>query len=271
MRFDREPCLVLSVRPYRETSVLCRVLLRNKGCISAVMKGVRGGRRVSELQPFSVGLLSGFGRSTLLTATRFETETHHNLSGNQLALGFYILEVINRVLTDFQAEPVIYDLATQTLDSLAEQEERLTIEATLRRFELLLLVQLGYGLDFQTPLDAVSPEQHTYFTFTAESGFTVARGQASGAPDVLQTVGDTTENSRLPREPNMFSAQQMQRLAALCAFLHGGTALTQEGVNHLAGDLRTLQNLAQQQLEPLLGHEPLVSRALWKAPSGGAS
>ena len=69
----------------------------------------------------------------------------------------------------------------------------------------------------------------------------------------------------------VFSAEQMQRMAALCAFLHGGTALTEEGVSHLAGDLRTLQNLAQQQLEPLLGHEPLVSRALWKAPAGGAS
>jgi DNA repair protein RecO (recombination protein O) len=145
-RVSGEPALVLHVRPYRESSAIVSLLTAGHGRIGVVARGVRGGRRGNALQPFNQVRVSFSGRGSLYTLTASELIRHAWLSGQALACGFYVIEVISRVLGEHDSHPRLFAAACWAVDSL-QQGERFP-DVTLRRFERLLLEDLGYGLDF---------------------------------------------------------------------------------------------------------------------------
>ncbi|MDO4637575.1 MAG: DNA repair protein RecO [Lautropia sp.] len=144
-----EAGFVLHSRPYRETSLIVDLFLRERGRVSAVAKGAR--RPTSALRPVLLQFqpidfrLSG--RHELRTLTRAEWQGGMAVPGGRaLLFAFYLNELVIRLLAREDPHPQLFDAYTEALHQLGE---RGADERILRRFEWLLLAEIGYAPDLQ--------------------------------------------------------------------------------------------------------------------------
>ena len=157
-RINHTPGFVLRTYPFRETSVVAEVFTHAHGRIALVARGAR--RPASALrgliQPFTPLLLSWFGKSDLKTLHAAEWQGGLAvLQGRSLMCGFYLNELLLRVLARGDAHEVLYDRYTETLALLAGEDGDL--EKILRRFEKNLLAEIGYGPTFDLEADTRAP------------------------------------------------------------------------------------------------------------------
>lgn len=147
MRADLTPAYVLHGRDYRETSVLVEIFSREHGRVGLVARGARGGksRLRGILRPFLPLLVSWRGKGELGTLTGAEAEAPMSLPGGaRLAGGFYLNELLMRLLARHDPHPALYDVYHRALETLASAAE--PPEPALRLFEKRLLSELGYAL-----------------------------------------------------------------------------------------------------------------------------
>ncbi|WP_432452472.1 MULTISPECIES: DNA repair protein RecO [unclassified Agarivorans] len=140
------PAFVLHTRPYRETSLLVQLFTLEQGKISVVARGARAKRSRwrAILQP-AVPLLVGFsGKTELANLTQAEaTNLAFPLFGEHLYSALYLNELLYYLLEEKTAYPRLYQQYQQSLLALAKQQP---LEASLRRFELQLIAELGFAL-----------------------------------------------------------------------------------------------------------------------------
>jgi len=156
MTAELQPAYILHTRPYRDTSMLVDFLTPDFGRITAVARGVRSRKTPKRnlLNPFTRLLISFQGKTDLKLLTQFEAEGEHfALTAKHLFSGFYLNELLVRLLPEWDAQPTIYALYEQSLQALSGQQD---LEPVLRVFEFQLLQELGYGIDFE--VDAKSGE-----------------------------------------------------------------------------------------------------------------
>lgn len=116
------------------------------GRIGLIAKGARlsKSRHSALLQPFVPNLLSWSGRSELCTLTGAELRGQAlALQGRKLLSGFYMNELIIRFLQRNDPHPGLFDIYNEVLSELMRHDNE---EAGLRRFERVLLQEVGYGL-----------------------------------------------------------------------------------------------------------------------------
>ncbi len=190
MRILAQPALVVHVRAYRETSMIVRLFTPAYGLVAGVAKGVRGRRstKIAALQPFNEVRVSWLGTGSLLTLTDIELDQRRTLHGQRLAAGFYVLELLVRLLQEHDAHPSLYRLSQAVLGALADG---LPLAPLLRRFEHELLNELGFGVDFSCDLqgEPLVPERR-YALADGESFVMVSGGGYSGAELLAIGVDD---------------------------------------------------------------------------------
>ena len=145
-RITLQSAYVLHTRPYRDTSLLVEIFSHDYGRLGLVARGVRTGksRFANLLQPFTPLLLSWSGQGELATLTAAEAAgVAPRLNGELMLSGFYLNELLMRLLQRGDAHPVLFETYITSLASLAEQTEQ---EPILRIFEHRLLQEIGYGL-----------------------------------------------------------------------------------------------------------------------------
>ena len=156
------PGQVLASRPYRNTSALLEVFTRDHGKVAMV---ARGARRPSSglqavLQPFQPLLLSWAGRGDLMTLTAAELgAVGDGLNGRALYCGYYLNELLLRLLGRHDAHQGLYHAYERALTALAQATDHERLERTLRLFEKQLLRELGYGLLLDREADGGEPVQ----------------------------------------------------------------------------------------------------------------
>ncbi len=141
-----QPSLLLHRKPYRDTSLLIEVFCSNYGRLGLVARGARNrrGPLPGLLQPFMPLLLSWSGRGELATLTGTEQHTPPLvLTGDAMISGFYLNELLMRLLPRHDPHPHLYQRYLATLQQLARTGMD---EWALRLFERDLLQELGYGL-----------------------------------------------------------------------------------------------------------------------------
>ena len=161
-RVALQPAWILKASPYGDTSLLIEALSRDHGRIGLVARGVRGpkSRTRALLQAFRPLLLSWNEAGDLGTLTATEAGGQAiALSGEQIFSGWYLNELLLRLLHRHDPHPAVFEAYCGVLD-------RLPIDGApaLRRFEKALLSELGFGLDLPDDLDAslsyrLDPEQ----------------------------------------------------------------------------------------------------------------
>ena len=236
MRVSLQPSYILHSRPYRDTSLILEVYCAEYGRVSLVSKGARrrtkGGSNAALLQPFIPLLLSFSGRSEMKTLTHVEAAgVAPQLRGERLFSGMYINELLMRLLHRHDSHPQLFAAYGTALGELADAE---SVEVTLRRFELGLLEELGYG--FSLHEDGQSGEAiqaHGWYHFHPDYGL------------VLGVRGAD------PARPAYSGAE-------LLSLYHGD----------FEGDARAVaRRLMREVLALHLGSEPLKSRDLFRGRS----
>lgn len=146
-RVAAQPAFVLHSHPYKETSLIVDVFSRDHGRVALIAKGAK--RPHSKLrgvlqtfQPLSVGWV---GRSDVRTLTAAEwIGGLLPLEKSALLCGFYLNELLVKLLAREDPHPVLFDHYIATLNQLAHGE---SAPIVLRKFERALLKETGVGGD----------------------------------------------------------------------------------------------------------------------------
>ena len=144
-RADHEPGFVLHTYAYKETSLIVEAFTRRFGRLALLARGARRPRSAMRgvllaFHPLRLGW-SGSGELATLMAAEWGGGLRP-LAGRGLMCGFYLNELLLRLLPREDAHESLFDAYAEALGRLSAQEP---YSAVLRSFEKLLLAELGYA------------------------------------------------------------------------------------------------------------------------------
>lgn len=183
-RVDLEPAYVLHRRPYSNTSWIVEFFTENHGRVVALARSARGlkSRYRGKIELFFPMLISWSGRGELKTLGQVEfSMAPLLLKGEALLCGFYLNEVLLRLLQREDPYPQLFVVYQETLQQMVHTEK---LSSTLRRFEKKLLHELGYGLSLTEEVQtgvAIIAEQ--YYRYIPDRGF--VRSVCGQATDIF--------------------------------------------------------------------------------------
>lgn len=222
-----EAAFILHARPYQETSQILEVLANEHGRVGIVARGARrpSSRWRSVLQPFQAVRLSWGGRGSLQTLRAAETALREvPLQGMGLMGAFYLNELILNFVRRGDPHPGLFMAYAQALDELRQGGDP---EPALRRFELGLLAEVGYGLNLDHDvLNDVALDPQRNYEYRIEHGPVPAEaGQAdlvlSGLTLLAISRGELTD-------PGVLQAAKRLLRGVLAHYLDGRTLRTRQ-------------------------------------------
>lgn len=167
MLTNTQSAFLLHSRPYKENQLLLDFITEHEGKVSAITfsgNSVKSNKKAL-LQPFLPLNISYKGQRSLKHLTLVEAAgKSYAFQGNYLYSGFYLNELMVRLLGELIPCPALYQQYQQSLLALHEQH---TIEIVLRNFEMVLLEELGQTIDF----DELYISAASHFYYIAEHGF----------------------------------------------------------------------------------------------------
>ncbi len=178
---------VLHQRPFRDSSLIVEIFTRDHGRLTVFAHAARGVRpRFGVLQPFRALLLSWSGRGeapSLVAAELADAPagwSEAGLPAARLMSGFYLNELLLKLLIRADPHPGLFDLYEATLAELAGSA---SVDVPLRLFETRLLQFVGYGLNLAAEADTGQPVRaEAYYHYRpGVHGFVVAEPASPGA------------------------------------------------------------------------------------------
>lgn len=147
-RVANQPAFVLHSHPYKETSLIVDVFSRDYGRVALIAKGAKRPHSrlrgvLQTFQPLSVGW-SGKAEVRTLTSAEWIGGLLP-LEKSALLCGFYLNELVVKLLARDDPHPALFDHYVATLNQLAHAEPAPIV---LRKFERALLKETGVGGDF---------------------------------------------------------------------------------------------------------------------------
>ncbi len=169
MKVNQVPAYVLHTRPYKETSLLVELFTRQYGRVTLVANGVRGRKNSTPPRQFVACLVSWVGRGPLFTLTDCELAPSMGLTGDRLACGFYVNELLMRMTQPLDVHDYLYEIYAGTVEALAGDGP---MSVALRKFESALLQECGYLPDLTCNGETGEPlEPDLCYEFRTERGF----------------------------------------------------------------------------------------------------
>lgn len=215
-RQDNQPVYVLHNYPFKETSLVVELFSREFGRIATVAKGARRPRSAMR------GMLQSFQSLTATWSGKNELKTLHSLDwhagllllqGEALMCGFYLNELLLRLLPREDAHTTLFEYYAQTLKILANSQAYAT---TLRRFELKLLQELGYAV----PL--VLDEQDQPILAQKSYSYFAERGACKLSHQGVQVVGKTLLDMAVDDYTDVQTQSQSKQLMRVLLAHHLG-------------------------------------------------
>ena len=148
-RADHQAGYVLHTYPYKETSLIVEAFTRNFGRVALLARGARRPRSAMRgvllsFHPLRLGWSGGMeGAASLGNLISAEwSGALQPLSGRGLMCGFYLNELLLRLLPRDDAHEALFDVYGEALAQLSRGEPQASV---LRGFEKRLLSELGYA------------------------------------------------------------------------------------------------------------------------------
>lgn len=218
MKVALTPAFVLHNRPYRESSLLVDLFSRDHGRVGLVARGAKrkNNPRFGLLQPYQQLMVAWSGKSDLMTLTDVELEKKpYNLAGRRLISGFYLNELLTRLLHQGDPHADLFNVYDQTLAELGCKDTNESL--AIRLFEKKILEAIGYGLSLDVDVDTgegIRPGINYYYR--------ADKGAACHLPentDYVEVSGDMLhalkyeqfEDENLLRECKIFMRYLLQK------------------------------------------------------------
>ncbi|MFM7293617.1 MAG: DNA repair protein RecO [Burkholderiales bacterium] len=190
---------VLHSYPYKETSLILETFTRSHGRVAMVAKGAkRGSASKYALNAFQPLSLEWFGKADMKT---LKTADHQRINpqirGAALMAAFYVNELLLKLAAKDDAHEQLFERYSETICALAglQTSSQLSreIEMVLRRFELKLLEELGYGLTLahEADCDAAIDAQAEYLYVVERGPVRLTSQQEVGAVESVKLAGST--------------------------------------------------------------------------------
>ena len=156
-RADHEPGYVLHTYPYKETSLIVEAFTRRLGRLALLARGARRPRSAMRgvllaFHPLRLGW-SGSGELATLMSAEWAGGLSP-LAGRGLMCGFYLNELVLRLLPREDPHEGLFDAYTHALARLSARDAH---AAVLRSFEKRLLAELGYAPLFDREAQSGAP------------------------------------------------------------------------------------------------------------------
>lgn len=176
------PGYILHHRPYRDTSRILEVLVRDHGRLTLFARGVRGAkpRFGGVLQPFGLLLLSfQVGREAGQLTGAESAESAPSLPPGSLMSGFYLNELLLKLTTRHDPMAEVFEEYRRALGGL---RSGMKVEAVLRVFEKRLLEAVGYGVDLTSEArTGAAIQAGRFYRFRVSEGLFPATGDEADA------------------------------------------------------------------------------------------
>jgi len=153
MNVELTPCFILHSRSYLESSLILDIFSREYGRLHLIAKGAKREKSAFAgfLQPYQRLLMAWRGKSELMTLIDVEADIKaYELSEGRMIAGFYVNELLVRLLHQHESHPELFDFYDKAIFDLSVAE---STDAVFRSFEKGLLEALGYGLVLDHDVD----------------------------------------------------------------------------------------------------------------------
>ncbi|MDQ3187258.1 MAG: DNA repair protein RecO [Pseudomonadota bacterium] len=214
-RQDAQPAFVLHTYPYLETSLIVETFTRNFGRVPLLAKGAKRSKSALRglLLAFQPLQLAWGGKSELRTLYKAEWQGGQMpLQGTALICGFYLNELLVRLLHRNDPHEQLFVYYQETLAALSTQKDYIPI---LRRFEQRMLQELGYALTLNHDVVSGKPvNRDDDYCYEIERGPVALEG--NNHCDGLQLRGETLLDME---QGNYSSAATRQQSKALMRHL----------------------------------------------------
>jgi len=218
-RVERQLAYVLHERAYRETSAILELFTRDHGRVAVVARGLRAAKprfprgTLRALQPIECGWLHQGEIGQLIAAEASGPPL--TLSGTRLQSALYLNELLTRLLVRHDPHPALFATYSDLLTRLPLDPASLGF--SLRRFEMRVLAELGYGIDFavdSSTQEVVRPRGR--YRIIPEHGVIAARDldvdSVSGAALLALHAGQLPGATELRELKHMMRAQLLHHL-----------------------------------------------------------
>jgi DNA repair protein RecO (recombination protein O) len=164
MIVEHTSCYILHRRDYLESSFILEIFSREHGRFSLIAKGAKRNKKKQGVsydlyQEYLMTWVSKTDLGVLIDAELATIMTP--MSPVEMMTGFYINEIILRLLHKHESHPELFDTYNTTVKELSNSN---TDQSLIRYFEKNLLQSLGYGLIF-------APDLHTGSEIAAENDY----------------------------------------------------------------------------------------------------
>lgn len=180
-RIADEAAFVLHSYPYKETSLIVDAFTRHHGRVALVARGAKRPRSalrgvllafqpltISWVQPRLRAVTGSHGGNELRTLTRAEWMGGlRPLHGDALMAGFYLNELIQKLLARDDPHETLFDAYLGALAALTEDNPAAPV---LRHFEGVLLREAGYGLRLSHAVTGEAIESTARYRYVPEQG-----------------------------------------------------------------------------------------------------
>ncbi len=211
-RQDNRPVYVLHTYPFKETSLVVELFSKEFGRIAAVAKGAR--------RPHSAmrGMLQSFQMLSGAWSGKNELKTLHSLDwsagltllkGEALMCGFYMNELLLRLLPREDAHEALFEYYTNTIQTLTNGADLAT---TLRRFELKLLQEMGYAVPLLQDENGLEIVANNTYRYEAEYGACELKATKNGVQLSGKTLLDMAHDDYAESLTQSQSKQLMRYL-----------------------------------------------------------
>ena len=232
MNVELTPCFILHSRSYLESSLIVDIFSREHGRCHLIAKGAKREKSPFSglLQPYQRLLMAWRGKSELMTLVDVEADIEaYELADARTIAGFYINELLVRLLHQHEPHPELFDFYNEAIFDLSIAKP---IDAVLRVFEKGLLKSLGYGLVLDHDVDdGLAIEAGKKYYYVIDSG---PMRETPSTGDYIEITGNSLlalDKGNLQNETELDESKRLMRFI----------------------------------LQSHLGTKPLASRALYKA------
>jgi len=213
-RQDNQSSYVLHTYPFKETSLVAELFTKSHGRVATLAKGARRPRSAmrGQLQSFQMLSATWSGKNELKTLHGVDwADGLVILQGEALMCGFYLNELLLRLLPREDAHEQLFDYYQSTLKSLAKGFD---LASHLRRFELKMLQEMGYAVPLMVDENEEPVEKEKRYRYEAEYGACVPTSIRGGIDIIGKTLLDMAQDNYNTEQTKQQSKQLMRYLLA---------------------------------------------------------